>query len=120
MTISNHIEDAAEANRIYRAKDVVEKGFFRLKNSLELGRLRIHSDEAMQNKIFVGFIALILMSYIHREMLEHGLYYRMTLKKLILVMEKIRVIYIKGDRILMPLTKEQAGILKAFNLPPIL
>jgi len=120
VTISNNIKDAAEAIRIYRAKDVVEKGFFRLKNSLELDRLRVHSDVAMENKIFVGFIALIIMSYIHCVMLDNGLYYKMTMKKLILIMEKIRVVYIKGDRILMPITKEQSDILRAFKLPPIL
>ena len=120
VTISNNIKDAAEAIRIYRAKDVVEKGFYRLKNSLELGRLRVHSDEAMQNKIFVGFIALILMSHIHSVMLDQDLYLKMTMKKLILIMEKIRVVYIKDDRILMPVTKEQSDILRAFKLPPVL
>jgi len=120
VTVSNCIKNAAEAIKIYRAKDVVEKGFYRLKNSLELGRLRVHSEEAMQNKLFVGFIALIIMSYIHCVMLDNGLYNKMTMKKLILIMEKSRVIYIKGDRIVMPLTKEQKDILKAFKLPPIL
>ena len=120
VTLSNCIKDADEAIKIYRAKDVVEKGFYRLKDSLELERLRVHSDEAMQNKIFVGFISLVLMSYIHCVMLDSGLYYKMTMKKLILIMEKSRVIYIRGDRIVMPLTKEQTDILKAFDLPPIL
>jgi len=48
-------EDASEAIRIYRDKDVVEKGFLRLKNSLGLGRLRVHSQQAMGSKVFVGF-----------------------------------------------------------------
>ena len=55
VTVSNHIQDASEAIRIYRDKDVVEKGFLRLKNSLGLGRLRVHSQQAMGSKVFVGF-----------------------------------------------------------------
>jgi len=35
----------------------VEMGFLRLKNSLELGRLRVHREDIMRNKLFVGFIS---------------------------------------------------------------
>jgi transposase len=41
--ISNHVKDPNEALRIYRAKDVIEKGFLKLKNNLDLNRLRVHS-----------------------------------------------------------------------------
>ena len=61
VLISNDISDAREALLIYREKDVVEKGFMRLKNSLDLGRLRVHQENSMQNKTFVGFLALILL-----------------------------------------------------------
>jgi hypothetical protein len=84
VILSNHITNASEAISIYRAKDVVEKGFLNMKGSLELGRLRVHSDESMQNKVFVCFIALVLKCFIHRVMLNKGLYYKMTMKKLIL------------------------------------
>ena len=57
VIISNEVASAEETLRIYRAKDVVEKGFMKLKYSLDLGRLRVHSDTAMQNKVFIGFIA---------------------------------------------------------------
>lgn len=36
VLVSNHIDNAAELIRIYRDKDIVEKGFVRLKHSLEL------------------------------------------------------------------------------------
>ena len=60
VLVSNDISCAKEALRIYRAKDIVEKGFMRLKNDLDLGRLRVHSNESAKNKVFVGFIALII------------------------------------------------------------
>ena len=116
VCVSNHVETAKEAIQLYRAKDVVEKGFMHLKNCLDLARLRVHSDNAMQNKIFIGFIALIFTAHIHKVMLEHNLYRSMTMKKLIKVLEGLRVQYIKGNRILFPLTKTQKTIYDAFGL----
>jgi len=112
---SNDIADAKEAIAIYREKDVVEKGFLRLKNSLDIGRLRVHRADSMQNKVFIGFIALILLSYIHKIMSDKDLYRQMTLKKLIMILAKLRLQEIKGHRILFPLTKEQKTIFKSFD-----
>jgi len=80
VIISNHIADPREALLLYRAKDVVEKGFHRLKNSIDLQRLRVHSQERMVNKSFIGFLSLILLSHIHNVMSENDLYQHMTLK----------------------------------------
>jgi len=115
VLVSNNISDAREAISIYRAKDVVEKGFMRMKNCLDLARLRVHSDNAMQNKVFVGFIALIIMSYIHNTMSEKDIYKNLTLKSLLKVLEKLRVQYVNGSRILFPVTKQQKDIFDAFG-----
>jgi len=116
VLVGNDIENAAEAIRIYRDKDVVEKGFLRLKHSLGLGRLRVHSQEAMESKVFIGFLALIFSSHVHRIMSDHDLYKHMTIKDLIRTMEKLRTQIIDGKRILFPLTKKQKEIYKAFGI----
>lgn len=116
VLISNHIESAEEALKIYRTKDVVEKGFCKLKNTLNLHRLRVHSDERMQNKIFIGFIALIIISHIHKVMDAKNLYKKMTIDKMLIKLSKIKVVTINGQRIIRPLTKEQREILKAFDI----
>jgi transposase len=116
VLVSNYIRQAEEAINIYRSKDVVEKGFLRMKNCLDLARLRIHSDNSMQNKIFIGFIALILTAYIHKVMTDNDLYRIMTMKKLIKTLEKLHVQHIKGNSIMFPLTKEQKAIFKVFGL----
>jgi transposase len=118
VVISNDISDAKEAIRIYRAKDVVEKGFLRLKKSLDLGRLRIHSQDRMRNKVFVGFIALILMSELHRVMSEKSLYRSMTMRQMIRILSKLRTQTIGKTRIVYPVTKEQRIIFEAFNIDP--
>lgn len=117
IIISNCIDNAKEAIKIYRDKDIVEKGFLRLKNSLDLGRLRVHNELAMQNKVFIGFISLILLTAVHNTMVDKGLYQKMTLKKLLLTLAKLKVQEIDGKRILFPLTKGQKAIYKAFDIP---
>jgi transposase len=114
--ISNHVDNAQEALQIYRAKDVVEKGFLRMKMCLDLARLRVHSDEAMQNKIFLSFIALIITAHIHKIMAENQLYKSWTMKKMLKILERLKIHYIKLDRIVSPLTKDQKRIFEAFSI----
>jgi len=118
VIISNCVDNAKEAIMAYRAKDVVEKGFMRLKDDIGLGRLRIHSQERLQNKVFVGFIALILLSHIHSVMLDHGLYRKMTARQLMRTLAKQRVQVINGERIMLPATKAQKEIYAAFGVMP--
>jgi transposase len=115
VSVSNYSVDAKDALLIYRAKDVVEKGFLRLKNCLDVARLRVHSDIAMQNKIFIGFVALIITAHIHKTMSDHALYDTFTMKKLLKSLETLRVQYIKGQRILYPLTLQHKVIFSAFG-----
>jgi transposase len=116
VLMSNHIKDAKQALSIYRSKDAVEKGFYRLKNNLDLRRVRVHSDDAMDGKLFLGFISLILVSHIHQVMTTNRMYKTVSLKELIKQMEKLRVQYISGNRILFPLTKIQKDIFEFFQL----
>jgi hypothetical protein len=113
---SNHVKDKQEAIDIYRDKDVVEKGFDSYKNRLDLNRFRIHSDNSMHNKSFVGFIALILMSSIHMVMKDQDMYRDRTMKQLIRTLDKQKLQTIDGNRILYPITKEQKGIYEKFGL----
>ena len=116
VLISNDVASVKEAIRIYRAKDVVEKGFLRLKCDLDLGRLRVHSQDRVQNKVFIGFIALILLSHIHVVMMNNDLYGKMTMKKLIRTLAKHRIQAIGGERIIYPATKIQREIYEAFDV----
>lgn len=116
VIISNDIEEPKETLRIYRAKDVVEKGFLRLKCDLDLGRLRVHSQERMQNKVFIGFVALILRSAIHNVMSDKDLYKKMTMNQLLRTLSKLRVQEIGKEQIVFPATKTQKEIFNAFGL----
>jgi transposase len=54
--------DAKDALEVYRRKESVENCFDDLKNMLGIKRLRIHSSQAMDVRLFIQFIALILFS----------------------------------------------------------
>ena len=60
--LTNVKTDSGELLDIYRRKEVVENCFDDLKNGLDMKRLRIHSSEAMDSRLFIQFIALSLMS----------------------------------------------------------
>jgi transposase len=62
--LTNVKTDSGELLDIYRSKDIVEKCFDDLKNGLDMKRLRIHSSEAMDARLFIQFLALILLSKI--------------------------------------------------------
>jgi transposase len=56
--------DSGELLEVYRRKDIVENCFDDLKNILDMKRLRIHSSAAMDSRLFIQFLALILISSI--------------------------------------------------------
>lgn len=118
VLISNHVDNAQEALEIYRTKDVVEKGFWRMKTCLDLARLRVHSDKAMQSKIFIGFIALIICAHIHKVMSDNDLYKSWSMKKMLKILERLKIHHIKSDCIMSPLTKDQKTIFNAFGFMP--
>jgi transposase len=59
--LSNRFRDSMETLRVYRRKEVVENCFDDLKNQLDMKRLRVHSSAAMDSRIFLQFLALILI-----------------------------------------------------------
>lgn len=69
--ISNEIKDPLKALEVYRNKDVVEKAFENLKDRLSFRRLRVSSEQSLDGKIFVEFIALIYLSHIKKVMREN-------------------------------------------------
>ena len=118
VLLSDSVDDPQEALGIYRGKDVVEKSFDRLKNTLGMNRLRVHSDERMENKLFLGFLALLLVSAMHQRMKDGGLYKRYTMHELLMKLGQLHVSHLNGNAILQPMTKEQRDIYLAMGVDP--
>lgn len=83
VLISNEKMDAFTALHLYRMKDVVEKAFGNLKERLNMRRLLVSSEKGLDGKIFVEFVALILISYLDHKMKEANLYKNYTLHQLL-------------------------------------
>jgi transposase len=119
VAMTNDSKDSRYVLQVYRTKDCVEKAFENIKNDLDMKRLRIHSDEAMQGRIFIIFIALIISSYIRYIMKEADLYKKFTFSALIKELKKLKVIRLSNKKTLMTeLTRSQKIIFKAFDAMP--
>jgi transposase len=88
-----------------------------LKNEMDGDRLRVHSDMAVQGKLFVKFIALILYMKMSKTMKENKMFDKLTVKEVLLELRKIKKTFIDQDtNILNEITKKQRLILECFKL----
>jgi transposase len=106
-----------EALKTYRNKDVVENCFDDLKNSLDMKRLRIHSPEAMASRLFVQFLALILISEIRNVIKSDPKLKNMTVREVTEAMEPIVKIRYSGryGELITEAGPLQRDIMKAFG-----
>lgn len=87
--IGNDAIDAGQALLVYRNKDLVEKAFDNVKDRLDMRRLHVSSDLSLDGKLFVEFIALIFVSYLHKAMLSAHLYTKYTMPEMLDYLETI-------------------------------
>ena len=66
--LSNEKMDSITALELYRNKDLVEKAFGDLKERLNLRRSLVSSEQCLNGKLFVEFVALIILSYLKKQM----------------------------------------------------
>jgi transposase len=119
LLLTNEIKDPTVALNIYRNRNAVEEAFNRLKNSLELKRMRVHSDIASQSKLFIEFLSLIIISKIHYVMERENLYKDYTMFELLKEINKQHVLEINNFRIVSPAHYRQKLIFNKFNCPLI-
>ncbi len=81
--LSNIVKESIPALEVYRNKDLIEKSFGNLKERLNFRRTLVSSEESLEGKIFVEFVALIYLSYIKKKMEEKNLFKRYTMQELL-------------------------------------
>ncbi|AIL32227.1 IS1634 family transposase [Basilea psittacipulmonis] len=117
VLITNHPSlDAETALHVYRKKGLIEKAFDNLKNGLDFSRLRVHSGDRVEGKLFIGFIALILRMHMIHCLSSHELTKNIGLKRSIKELKKINTYKGKLRSTTAPLTKMQKNILTALNI----
>lgn len=81
--VSNVVRDPVLALEIYRNKDLIEKNFGNLKERLNFRRTLVSSEESLEGKIFVEFVALIYLAYIKKQMEDKDLFKKYTMHELL-------------------------------------
>jgi transposase len=117
VLISNDNLSTEKVIEIYRGKDVVEKGFKKMKSSLDMRRIRVHSSPVMANKEFICFLSLILYSYLDRLMANHRLYNKYSMQKMLNKFKTMKIHIINGNVIVDPPTKYLKDKFKLFEIP---
>jgi len=120
VLISNDLKDAAEALCIYRLKDAVEKNFDDLKNDLDMKRLRIHSNAAMEGRIFIQFVSLILTTYLRGIMEKNGWTRNHNLQEIFSEMKSLKQVTAEGRRkkLVTTPTAFQQRIMELYQVSP--
>ena len=83
VLLSSEKMDSITALELYRNKDIIEKAFGNLKDRLNLRRTMVSSESGLDGKLFVGFVGLIYLAYIKRQMQEKGLFKTYTISELL-------------------------------------
>lgn len=100
----------------YRKKDHVEKIFDTLKNEFDGKRLRSHSTETIDGRLFIKFIALILYSALDKNLKKDELK-QYSVREIMYELKKIKVVEMcDGKLYLTEISKRQKDIFKAFNV----
>ena len=99
VLVSNETMDAVTALETYRNKDVIEKAFGNLKERLNLRRALVSSEQSLEGKLFVTFIALIYLSHIKKRMELTGLFRNYTLQTLLDKLDLIECFESPGQRL---------------------
>lgn len=117
--ISNEKMTAIEALNIYRNKDVVEKAFGNLKERLNFRRALVSSEESLNGKLFVEFVALIYLSELQKRMRSSQLFEKYTIQGVLDELDLIECYQAPGKKaIVAEVTKKQRELYKALGVTP--
>lgn len=125
ITINNALD-------IYKTRGTIEQTFDGLKNTIDIKKLKTHSEETTEGKIFIAFISLIIKSYIEKKLSEYkneyqrkdlserkGMLNLSSYSSVLLLKEltKIKITNIFGEeQLFKTLTKKQKDIYKIYDV----
>jgi transposase len=117
--VSNEVKEAWKALEIYRNKDLVEKAFDNLKERLNLRRVAVSSEQSLDGKLFVQFIALIFLSFITKKMQENNLFKDYTMQEVLDEFDIIECFEVPGQQLQVgETTKRQMDLYTKMGVMP--
>jgi transposase len=97
--LSNDKMGSITALELYRNKDLVEKAFGNLKERLNFRRTLVSSEQSLNGKLFVEFVALIYLSHLNKQMRNAHLYKDYTMTSLLDKLDVIECFESSGHRL---------------------
>lgn len=117
--LSNDIKEPVKALETYRKKDMVEKAFNNLKERLNLRRVAVSSEQSLDGKLFVQYLALIYLSYIAKRMQENNLFKEYTLQETLDEFDIIECFEFPGQQMQVgEVTKRQQDLYAKLGVKP--
>ena len=117
--MTNETMNAITALEIYRNKDLVEKAFGNLKERLNMRRTLVSSEQSLDGKLFVEFVALIYLSYIKKQMQDKDLFKSYTLQGALDKLDIIECFEAPGRRLRIgELLEKQKDLYKSLGVTP--
>lgn len=117
--LSSEKMESLTALALYRNKDLVEKAFGNLKERLNMRRTLVSSEQSLNGKLFVEFVALIFLSYLNQKMKTAHLYKDYTMATML---DKLDVIecfeYPNRKPRIGEILSEQRQLFLALDIPP--
>jgi len=118
ILLSNKRIRGKEVLQLYRRKDVVEKFFDNMKHDIERKRLRIHTQETFEGRLFLDFLALIIYSRISSVMGKEGINKEITVQELMYELKKIKLIRLGEKKMIVTeISKKQRELFQSFKIP---
>ena len=118
-SISNEKMGSIEALELYRNKDMAEKAFGDLKERLNMRRTLVSSEQGLNGKLFVEFIALIYLSYLKKQMQQAHLFKDYTMTALLDKLDIIECFEHPGYKLQIgEVLEKQKQIYMALNISP--
>ena len=120
VLLTNEAMDAITALELYRNKDLAEKAFCNLKERLNMRRMLVSSEQSLEGKLFVQFVALIYLSYIKKQMQKTDLFKKNTLQGILDQLDLIECFESPGRRLrLGEILEKQREIYNKLGVTPL-
>lgn len=119
ILLTNDFElSASDLLLLYRRKDELEKLFDIMKNELREERIRVGSREAMEGRLFLYYLSLILYAALSKVMKTKNLYKTYSLSEVLQELKKLRMVTLSnGKSYLTELSKQQRFFFEQFEIP---
>jgi transposase len=110
---------AAQALRLYRSKDQIEKAFHDVKDRLDFRTPKVHSHQALSGKLLIVFAALVLTSELRRRIGAAGLSRTWTMRGILDELESVERYEHDGRQpVVCHLTKKQRDLYRDLGAKP--